>query len=578
MSFQVSGELKKCLLLEDIQGYHPEHDPFVYVARSLAKRLNVNQIQGELREFIGTRAFLVPITQKELVMMKFTYENFDNAGRSYFDDNRSYFTGETFERNGVSFEIIVNYRRFEGLDLSYYEPTDRLVIYLSLHRKGNNWINPRTQDTIVQTGDTIRGLEPHDAYLSIRKSELIDYLAARRCGLLLLKYSERVLETPIELIGLPEPFNDRATQYGRLSWIIDRSPSNRENYMYYSSLWESFWIDPASRPRRWDAQPPEEIKNGVPFVASDGEYVIYKQESKDRYFEILSFNPRLLKVFTSLPNNRIEFSCLTNLTLHYADASQLDGCINREGQFQCFFGLVAKLEIEKQRQLAGFSEPKKAKPSYEYFRTNIEALFPETMPFNWTLSRCLGEVNSPWQEKYGDTLLLSPAKNEIPISVLLGPTSNDFDELADVMLELQKSVISESKIQNIKKQLNHAFLASNIRSYEEMGSISFTQLFFSANRGDRKEGESYILDAIRELRNCKGHIKDMGKTLGKFNIPATSPRASFLYVMAEFCVFLLAFKTMTEKTFRVTVGTARQKIDDPWLQLQTAHNYFLNPF
>jgi hypothetical protein len=403
-------------------------------------------------------------------------------------------------------------------------------------------------------------------------------LAARRCGLWVLKYSERKLETPIELIGLPEPFNDKETKHGRQSWIIDRSPLNQDNFMYFPRLWESFWIDPASRPRRWDARSPEEFKNGVQFVLGDGEVATYKQGSKNRYFELLSFKLPLFKNFLSMPNSRIEFSCLSNLTLYYADASYLNGCINREGQFQAFFGLVAKLDIEKQRQLVAFSEPQKAKPSYEYIRTNIKGQFPETRPFNCTLCHCLKEVNLPWTKKFGETLLLSPAEREIPILTLIGPTSDDFNELADNMLEFQKSLIPEFKIENIKTQLDYDSLAPNVESYKKMRSIGFTRLFFRANRHDQADGESYILVAINELRNCKGHPKNTEEVLKKFKIPATSPRTAFLYIMSKFCDFLLAFKTLTEKVLRVTIEMPRQRIEDPWLQLQIARKYFLNPF
>lgn len=570
-------EFQKFLLLDDVRDYHPANDAYVFVARSLLNRKKIEQIQGELEEFIGIKAFLVSIEQKNILRGKFSYENFTYAGRSYFENDGHYITGETFEYDNFNFEIIVNDRSFNGLDLSYYEPTDRLVIYLNLHRKENEWINPYTEEIIIKTGDSIRSWEPHDSYVSIRKSELIDYLAARRCGLVLFKYVRRSLYTPFEFIGLPTPFNDKQTKYGRQSWVIDRSPTNRDSNMYFSQLWESFWIEPASSPRRWDAQPPEEFKDGVPFLLGNGELTTYKQDEKDRYFELLSFKPSLFKSFLSLPNNKIVFSCLSNLTLHYADASYLDGCINHEGQFQVFFGLVAKLDVEKQRQLRAFSEPMKAKPSYEYIRTYINAQVPETMPLILTLSNCLRDINFLWQRKFGETLLLNIVEDALPISILIGPTSNDFDELADVMLELQKALIPESKIDNIKKQLNYAPYASDPRSYKEMRSIGYIRLFFRINKSDKTEGESYILKVINQLRNCKGHPKNIDKVLIDFSIPATSPRASFLYIMAEFCTFLLAFKTLTERVLGVTIKSLGN-IEDPWRQLKISRNYFLNPF
>ena len=512
MGFQITTELRNILLLEDIWDYHPGYDPYVFVARSLRRKVNLSQVQGTLEESIHTKTFMIPIEQKNHVLGKVSYEDILNEGQPYFEDHGRYVTGETFERNGIQFEIIVNSRLFEGIGLAYYEPTDRLVLYLNLHREGNNWNNPYSRDTIIKTNGATRGWDPHDNYLSVRKSELTDYLAARKCGLLILRYSERILETPNQLDGLPQPFNDVSTKSGRRSWIIDRAPSDRNKYMYFCRLWESFWIDPASHPRRWDAQSPEEFKDGVKFVVGDGETTTYKQDGKDRYFELLSFKPTLFPSFISFPNNSVGFHCLSNLELRYADGASLTGCVNCEGQFQTFFGSVAKLDIEKQRHLAGFSEARKAKPSYEYLRTHIEAKWPETLPFCWTLSNCLQSVNAVWQ--------------------------------------------TDGK----------------------MRSIGFTRLLFQANRLDRQDGESYILRVINDLRNCKGHLKDIRQTLDQYSVPTTSPRMAYLHIMAEFCNFILAFKGITEKLLVTKIGIKTAKVSDPWNQLEIAQKYFRQPF
>ena len=578
MGFQITTKLRNFLLLEDIWDYHPGHDPYVFLARSLRRRVNLSQVQGTVEESLHIKTFMIPIEQKNHVLGEVSYEDVFNEGQPYFEDSGRYVTGESFEHNGIQFEIIVNSRLFEGIGLAYYEPTDRLVLYLNLHRSGNNWNNPYSTDTIIKTNGTTRGWDPHDNYISVRKSELTDYLAARNCGLLILRYSERILETPNQLDDLPQPFNDVPTKSGRRSWIIDKAPSDRNKYMYFCRLWESFWIDPASHPRRWDAQSPEEFKDGVNFVIGDGETTTYKKDGKDRYFELLSFKPTLFSSFISFPNNSIGFHCLSDLELRYADGASLTGCVNSEGQFQTFFGSVAKLDIEKQRHLAGFSEPRKAKPSYEYLRTHIEAKWPETLPFCWTLSNCLRSVNIVWQAKCGETLFLGPTENQIPISIQIGPTSMDYDELADNMMDLQKAVISEAKIENIKKELDYSTFATDQSSYTNMRSIGFTRLLFRANRSDQQDGESYVLKVINDLRNCKGHPKDIQQTLDKYEVPTTSPRMAYLHIMAEFCNFILVFKEITEKLFDTGIDVEAGKVDDPWNQLEIAQKYFRQPF
>ena len=111
-----------------------------------------------------------------------------------------------------------------------------------------------------------------------------------------------------------------------------------------------------------------------------------------------------------------------------------------------------------------------------------------------------------------------------------------------------------------------------------MRSIGFVRLLFRTNRADQTEGESYVLKVINDLRNCKGHPKKVTKTLTNYSIPFTSPRTAFLRIMAEFCGFLLAFKTLTENILGITVTRPERDIEDSWSQLQVAHRYFLTPF
>src|SRR5207247_935785 len=61
----------------------------------------------------------------------------------------------------------------------------------------------------------------------------------RERGLLIVRYSERILETHHALEGLPAPFQ-RPTKHGRQAWIIDKAPLNPDQTMYFSRLWEAF--------------------------------------------------------------------------------------------------------------------------------------------------------------------------------------------------------------------------------------------------------------------------------------------------------------------------------------------------
>ncbi|NIM15374.1 MAG: hypothetical protein GTO45_13215, partial [Candidatus Aminicenantes bacterium] len=577
MPLTVSNELRKLMLLEDIKDKHPKYEVFVTLASAKFSKKSIEEIDGDVLEFRGIYSFLIPLNQKKMAQGKFSYENFHGSGDTYFEDDGAYITGEIFEKDGVDFEIITNERHFEGLTIFYYEPTDRLVKYLKLHREENNWINPYTKDQIIKI-DNIKKNEddtPNNS-LSIRKSELLDYLAARKCGLLVLRFVRRTLKTTIELVGLPQPFIDAKSRYGSHNWSIVKDSGSKKDYLYQSKLWESFWIDPAPKPRRTDASSIDDEIKSVEFQLENGEWATYNQDGKDRYLEIISFKLSMIESIPKSQLNRIKMKSISTLTIDFSDGSYLNGCINEEGQFQTLFVDISNLDIDKQRQLSGFSEPRKAKISREYNRNIFAGQFCETRPFRWTLCTCLEEINKAWRNRFNETLLLSPNEENFPDRLLIGPTSKDYYELVDIMLEFQKLIIPEYSINEIKEALNLRPMVSNDKEYEELRAIGFIKLFFKANREDKKEGESYVLALINKLRNCKGHPMDINKVLTKFNIKEDNPRKTFLIILSGVCIFLKAFRELTEKAFGENIDSkaGRTKIENPWTQLEMAGEYF----
>ncbi len=143
---------------------------------------------------------------------------------------------------------------------------------------------------------------------------------------------------------------------------------------------------------------------------------------------------------------------------------------------------------------------------------------------------------------------------------------------------LHKTFIPEANIDTIKTELNYSSYCKNENTYRDMRSISYTRLLFRVNRPDKTDGESYILQLINDLRNCKGHQRDIIQALERYSMPFNSPRNAFLSIMADFCKFLLAFRGFTDSLLSSEVGTSTGNIDDPWKQLEIVRHYFQEPF
>lgn len=576
-----SDELKNRILLNTIQQQDPTLDSYVKIGLSTTKKSTINGVSICLEESELIRSFLVPVEKKDIIFKNCYYGDFF-GDTTYFDDEGMYHTNETFEERGVIIENIVYHRYIPEMGLSYFEPSERFILYHNLHRTDDIWIKPYDLEKIIYNVSNGAGWHPHNNYITIRKSELKDYLAARKCGLVMLRYVECICYSDTELSFLPTTFRNETTEYGHKSFYNDGKDYGNDKFRYFSRLWDSFWIEPASEPRRWDYRIEGELKGEVEFTFGDGEEGTFfdpingtqsTEKSEARFFQVISMNPRVLNYIKDIPGHKIKFHSLTNLDIIFPDGQILSGCINSKKQFQTFFGDIAKLSRDKQRHLAGFSEPEKGKLSPEYIMTYIDAKFPPTIPFEDILSKCLESVNKPWLEKFGETLLLSPKSEEIPIGIRLGCLSNTNEELVDIMLELRKIIIPESKIDLIKKQIDRSKHFTNATDYQNAKSIAFIRNLFEHNTFGIDANSPEVLQVIEKLRSAKSHPKDIPKILSELGFNDKEPLEIHYIILSKLSKFLIDFKTLTILLLKTTFDE-----NEEWNQIHIAKNYFEKPF
>jgi len=64
--------------------------------------------------------------------------------------------------------------------------------------------------------------------------------------------------------------------------------------------------------------------------------------------------------------------------------------------------------------------------------------------------------------------------------------------------------------------------------------------------------------------------------LAKYGIENENPRRTFLFIMAEICNFLKAFKELTENHFKAKIEI-EDRGQNTWIQLELAAQYFKSP-
>lgn len=571
--------LIRSILLDDKENTDPSSDPYPKIGLSITKNQSSTDELIQISKSEIIRSFLVPNDKKKYILENWMYGCLfgDNT---YFDDAGNYHSNDIFEHDDIVVENIIYHRIIPELELCFFEPSEKFILYHNLYREGNIWVHPYDKEKIIEIKEDIISWGEHETFIEIRKGELKDYLAARKFGLLILRYSESVCESKVKLDFLPGSFSNKPTRAGHKSFMCNPKEFPENKYVYQTRLFDSFWIDPATKPKRWDYSSEGEFKGDIHYVFDDGESGTFfdpisdkKQEKRKngRYFQVLSFRPVFLNTINLNVNHSVEFVSLSIFDIRYPDGQYLNCCINSQNQIQTFFGNIAKLDPDKQRFLAGFSEIKKAEISPEYILLNIHAEFPPTIPFEVTLSRCLSSINTCWFNKYGETLLLSPESNNFPLNVRLGCVSNTIDELIDIMLEIRKMLIPESNITKIKHDIDISNKYPNQNDYEKAKSISYLEKLFQEKGFDPNTAS--VLKVIEELRHLKSHPKDKAKVISKYSINEEKIQEFYYHTLSQLCNFILDFRKITVDLLDISINN-----ESHWIQIENAQKYFSNPF
>jgi hypothetical protein len=560
------------VLLEDVQGRRPEADePFVDLFRSHG--LQDYPIPG-VYENLLIRSFLVPTEYRDRCVGSIQISDFDWwPERGFIDEAGNYDPDEVREFEGIPMEIVVRSRSFEGVDLGYWEPMDRVVAELQLHStpreadQQRRWVDPRTapETVVIRASPTLPGCE--DQFVEIRLAELRRYLSVRGQGLFVMRFVERLCEFPEPVPDLP-PDGQFDVENGRKTWHPGwRDREAEEMFTYLCRLWESFWIDPPERTRI--SRPGNEFHDGVEFRLGNGDSSTFGDDER-RYFEPLSFPPSIIRQFESWgANHRVEWTSLTKCQLR-APSVFLSGGMNDSGQFQTLFGQMAKHRVEVQRRFAPHSEPMSAPLNSECVEAWELGRFPSSRALQWTVANALGEVSRPWIDRYGQSLLRETSEEEIPDPV--GPTGNSFGELADLGLDWRRALLSEVNPQRIKEDLLSTDATE--ADFDSWGSIKVTRRLFELLL--RSEDDAMVLGTINKLRTLRGHpAGDVESALQDVGLPARSTRHTYVVLLEQICRFLIRFREVSESALGVAIAAQdRRSFVDPWWQLKHAEAYF----
>jgi hypothetical protein len=560
-----NNELIKYLSFENEIHKDPNSEPFIILASNETWHPIESGRSGVHKEIISFRSFMVSVDSKELALNALKYSDMYFDGMGHFEENESgkkkYITGESWEHfEGLMVEPLYIYRYWEGLGLSVYEPSQRMLHYLKLLNPDNNnvWIDPYNKQEVIR----ILKCEDSSDYVNhtLKKIEikidyLKDYLAARESGLIITKYAIRafLFDTPEQI---PLKSEDKEIINGTLSFIssVDNpimSLISEGKLLGQSELQQIFWIDPYSEPRRWDAQNTSEFKGNVVFTLNNGERKTYNTKAGhgDDYFKLISFNPRIMSIFMNTLHYDYEEYSRETLGLIFPNGESLHAAINSTGQIQAWWGQIAKLRREYQEQIAQFSEPwlEKLNSEHDYIRTTIHGNFPQTKPVKQSLQNLKSEINTYFITKFNESFF-NQESSVNDLKKVYEPYETDYHQLLDIMVQIDKWLFSEKRPNKIIEHYNLANEIDDINNLSKIKSLVALKLLIKKYFGnDDAENKTKILKLIKDLRICKAHFKDLSKILDQYALVGNTPQKSYKIIINELEGFLEWLSDLCQK-------------------------------
>lgn len=524
--------------------YHdPNSEPFVTLSGYetwAPLKLKEMDLDSEL---IGYRSFMINVENKEDAFNGLDYSDMNSFTTGYFDEDssgkRKYITAESWEHHaGLIVEPLYVKRQWSGLDISFYEPSHAMILYLNLLNKNDEWIDPYKQECVIRRvnkEETIEGASHKVRRIEIKTDYLKDYLAARESGLFISRYARRTI-----LFKSPEevPMKSEYVDITNGTWSFISSIDNAafgmiapEKILGESEIRQKFWIEPFPQPRRWDANIGTEFKGGVVFTLHDGTKGEYNTEKghKGDYFKLISFTPRIIEIFLNRLHFDYEEYSRETMGLIFPAGESLHVAINPSGQIQSWWGQVAKLSKEYQELLSPYSEPWKEKLNgkHDYIRVTIDGQFPESKPLRNTLEDLKKQINEYFMLKFGETFFNQDSSLK-DLRRVYEPYEVEPYQLLDIMEQLDKWLMSEKRPAKIIEHFNLGEQINDKGKLSEIKSLVSLTLLLKKYFGDKEaENATKVLRTIKALRHCKAHFKDLSKTLSKYDLDNKSPKEIF---------------------------------------------------
>ncbi|HET7289739.1 MAG TPA: hypothetical protein VFJ67_04800, partial [Thermodesulfobacteriota bacterium] len=266
------------LNFDDLVNRHPKDEPYVVLIGYESFQPTEYEEVALYSHSVHFNSLMISTDSKERALNEIDYHLVFASEGGYFEQAPSgemiYNLNESWDYvDGLTVEPLILDRHWPGLGIQFYEPTQRMILYLGALNKNGDWINPYTEDVIIrsmQKNELLNEVRHSINRIEIKVDYLKDYLAARKSGLLIAKYSSRVLMFQ-STDQIPILDSSKEVPHGRWNYhYVNEDSKSPKELWAEAELRQKFWIDPLPEPRHEGAHPRGEFVGGVKFTLQDG--------------------------------------------------------------------------------------------------------------------------------------------------------------------------------------------------------------------------------------------------------------------------------------------------------------------
>lgn len=468
---------------------------------------------------------------------------------SFYEDGGTvrYLGGPTRTGDGITFEALVHYRSFNEVRPTHFAIADDFVNYAALYPDAEHWVEPITGDTVVKR------VQPE--WLQVRRSYLVDYLAARK--LVLMRFHDHFRHACVDEVT--EVTEDvQPIENSHFDIYVRKFPTGAIACTKHPALGGLRGKDvvlAAAEPSHPDykmwkkhATPPAfpeylvRTRKGVERLRPDHELI----ENRQLHLSVSYFHPDVLLRYTSKPNR---YGLSRGSIEDRRDRWQMPFARTTSGAVHVWFRDLERFLPPEEHV---FWQPFSIEPSGDlqkgFLSAAIDGKFaePDDQASRFRLAR--ERLDKAATKGVGRNLFRPLSSDDHAVlESIHQPVTNEREELATQVTGMQKMCIEMLDADAMRSLLPDPARGKNAKG-ERLLSIGLLEVFLQDVVGASPESVGRIAGTLRDLQTLRSKL--------------AAHATSSAQIAAALAAFGVTAGTEFSESFKVVAGAVADQLNE----------------